>query len=365
MTYSSEVIEYHSDFAPGLAAMGNDLYDPVRRYPPSKILSMISGGASFPFLELILDPTRTLPLLLRDAILVSIDLESRIIEPLGKRQITQIGTASLDTRILAEIDTEDSQSLINAVQSRVFSVHPKRASAKAWVPTSLWATPEKIGHDEICDKLNEVLHNIKDGSVAKPDGVLGIDLPTSHNEVRNIVLVGHSIRSDRSLLIELLDFDIKDVTSIRAILDTGRMICSAYDFGIASHSHFPLRMILRCLGVRYDQLHDAGNDAMFTMKAVLLMFSNWKSQKGKHLWNVAEAFMSGDSRSPQLTSIKIAENELWECQLEVLTAIAREPWPVAKKLATSHRSKVLIPPIKAETDLLLLTDDLELTHMFS
>lgn len=306
--------------------MDNQSYDPLTRHPPNKPLKMIPGSAAFPLLELILNPVRTCSRLLRDAVLVSIDLEYILPEGPSETLITQIGIATLDTRKLSSVDTTDPQALRTAIDAHCFSLYVKRRGKRTWEPHFLWGQPEIITHDRIRSVLKEALHDRRDAP---------------HITTRNVVLVGHGIWNERHVLMEAIGYDIKEVPSVRAILDTGRMICSAYDFGMANHAHFPLRFGLRCLGVHYDNLHDAGNDAMFTMKALLLIFANWKHQKGRYMWNMLDI---DDSGFGLLNTTHIEPNEsadlelLWELQIEVLVAIAREPWMVPRK-TTVYKEK--------------------------
>lgn len=83
---------------------------------------------------------------------------------------------------------------------------------------------------------------------------------------RDIVLVGHGLRGDLSSLFEL-GLDVQTILPMIAVVDTEAI----------SMRHFRLPKglsllnLLTCLGIPSAKLHNAGNDAMFTMKALLAL----------------------------------------------------------------------------------------------
>ena len=80
---------------------------------------------------------------------------------------------------------------------------------------------------------------------------------------RNIILVGHDIRNDLRVL-QLLGFDLH--TSIGGILDLGRIVSK-----ILPNIPIALSNILSELRCPFQYLHTAGNDAYFTLRALLLL----------------------------------------------------------------------------------------------
>ncbi len=80
---------------------------------------------------------------------------------------------------------------------------------------------------------------------------------------RNIILVGHDIRNDLQVL-QLLGFNL--YTSIGGILDTRRIASKILPY-------IPVRLssILSELRCPFQNLHTAGNDAYFTLRALLLL----------------------------------------------------------------------------------------------
>ena len=80
---------------------------------------------------------------------------------------------------------------------------------------------------------------------------------------RNIILVGHDIRNDLHVL-QLLDFNLH--TSIGGILDLGRIASK-----LLPNIRLTLSSILSELRCPFQNLHTAGNDAYFTLRALLLL----------------------------------------------------------------------------------------------
>jgi len=80
---------------------------------------------------------------------------------------------------------------------------------------------------------------------------------------RNLVLVGHGIAGDRTLL-KVLGFDLE--TSVVGVLDTEDL--AQYTFG---GPKLRLRSLLTERKCPFDNLHCAGNDAHFASRALLLL----------------------------------------------------------------------------------------------
>ncbi|KAL7942489.1 hypothetical protein V8C42DRAFT_146179 [Trichoderma barbatum] len=91
---------------------------------------------------------------------------------------------------------------------------------------------------------------------------------------RNIVLVGHGLRNELHAM-EALGFQFQ--TSVPLGLDTLRLANEFYEIWAGS-----LGDLLSSLQCPYDKLHCAGNDANFTLRALLLLaaegFTNQQSE---------------------------------------------------------------------------------------
>ncbi|MCJ1324248.1 hypothetical protein MMC10_000910 [Thelotrema lepadinum] len=82
-------------------------------------------------------------------------------------------------------------------------------------------------------------------------------------EAKSIILVGHNIPNDLVVL-QRLGFDTQ--TSILGILDTARIASTIF-----LEHNISLRDLLVRLQCPWDKLHNAGNDAHFSLRALLLL----------------------------------------------------------------------------------------------
>jgi DNA polymerase III alpha subunit (gram-positive type) len=80
---------------------------------------------------------------------------------------------------------------------------------------------------------------------------------------RNIALIGHDFTHDLHVL-QILKFDLQ--TSIVGILDTQKIASE-----LLPENSSTLSDILQALQWPFDKLHTAGNDAHFTLRALLLL----------------------------------------------------------------------------------------------
>ncbi|KAH8820755.1 hypothetical protein F5884DRAFT_850001 [Xylogone sp. PMI_703] len=105
----------------------------------------------------------------------------------------------------------------------------------------LWGTPEKIPPGKMLKYINKLIRRN-----------------------RNIVLVGHGVSEDLAVLTSL-GFNLK--TSIISILDTANV---AFELGISRSTLGRLLDELEC-PKSTARLHNAGNDANFTLRALILL----------------------------------------------------------------------------------------------
>jgi len=87
------------------------------------------------------------------------------------------------------------------------------------------------------------------------------------DRTRNIILVGHNPHGDLNVL-QALGFDLK--TSIIGVLDT-EMIANIVLGPSVVRGTRRLRDVLAQLGCHFEGFHSAGNDANFTLRALLLL----------------------------------------------------------------------------------------------
>lgn len=81
--------------------------------------------------------------------------------------------------------------------------------------------------------------------------------------LRNIVLVGHDLSNDSSYL-KTLNFSLQEVKNVVKKVDTQKLA------GTKKRT-IGLKRLLQALDVEPQFLHNAGNDAAFTLKAMVLM----------------------------------------------------------------------------------------------
>lgn len=81
---------------------------------------------------------------------------------------------------------------------------------------------------------------------------------------RNIILIGHSVRVELTIL-RALGFDV-NTKRISAVIDTIKLANEVFGFWGGS-----LGELLTALQCPFSQLHCGGNDAYFTLKAALLL----------------------------------------------------------------------------------------------
>ncbi|KAH7326470.1 hypothetical protein B0I35DRAFT_136156 [Stachybotrys elegans] len=204
---------------------------------------------------------------LPDAVLVSLDLEvassRELVSSSGEKPaITQIGFAVLDTRDLSSYPL-DLRSLISVRFFTVSDITPQTKTARnKQKRRCVFATPRKITQRQISTTILQNLQ-IRDKS--------------GHGSLRNIALIGQSIKEDLKV-IQYLGLNLFDLVPIWAVIDTyliARYLLPPYspDIRLAPGQRFSLSGILSQLGCSLDpmELHNAGNDAVYTMYAVLLL----------------------------------------------------------------------------------------------
>ena len=96
------------------------------------------------------------------------------------------------------------------------------------------------------------------------------------SRLRNIFLVGHDVGKDLEYLCDKLDCDLTTIPSITAIIDTQRIAREVFKF---PKKYLSLHQVLLSLGLPARQLHDSGNDAFYTMQALLVMFSGYQEKR--------------------------------------------------------------------------------------
>jgi hypothetical protein len=113
-------------------------------------------------------------------------------------------------------------------------------------------------HVAVCFNPPFCAHDFSSGSIAEAIGNLDL------SEKRNVILLGHDTMSDIKYL-QNLGYDPLKVDSILESLDTAVM----YQVWRREHQATSLGKILYSFDIRAWALHNAGNDAAFTVQAML------------------------------------------------------------------------------------------------
>jgi hypothetical protein len=111
------------------------------------------------------------------------------------------------------------------------------------------------------EELGENFSSAKHNGFGCPEIVSSLEQLPGRD--RNLVLVGHGIAGDQTLL-KVLGFNLE--TSVVGVLDTEYL--AQYLFG---GPRLRLRSLLIELKCPFDNLHCAGNDAHFALRALLLL----------------------------------------------------------------------------------------------
>lgn len=172
---------------------------------------------------------------LSDVVLIAIDFEgiNTIQSGFAQKKDCQVGLAILDMKEIHEVSPDKLISTYNFATGS--PSYLKKASEKFIFGDTIAIRPS-----DIVDRIQSLI----------PLG-------------RNIVFVGHGIINDLSVL-RALDFQSPALLS--AVLDTFQVANEVFEFWAGSLSE-----LLVLLGCSFNRLHCAGNDANFTLKALLLL----------------------------------------------------------------------------------------------
>lgn len=168
-------------------------------------------------------------------VFIAIDFENiaNIQRDLSQNLDSEVGLAILDTR---DFDSVPSTKLISTYNFASGSSDYQERARKKF-----------LFGESIAIIQNNMLKSVK--SLVPPD--------------RQVVFVGHDIQHDLRAL-DLLDFDFS--TFNITTLDTQSVFAE-----VISHESLTLRRLLLTLGCPFTKLHCGGNDANFTLKALLLL----------------------------------------------------------------------------------------------
>jgi hypothetical protein len=238
-----------------------------------------------------IDPSLSAPFAFdQSVVFVCVDVESY---ERAHHKITEVGVSTLDTRDLIGVppgpDGENWRSKIRARHFRIKDhTHLVNREFVTGCPESfIFGTSTMVplrdaaAHVALC--FNSPFGAQDSTSEDITDALGNIDL----NEKRNIVLLGHDTMADVKYLQDL-GYDPLKVENILEAIDTATM----YQVWRREHQPTALGKILYQFNIRAWALHNAGNDAAFTVQAMLAI-------------TVREATVRG---SPELESMRSDEH---------------------------------------------------------
>lgn len=88
--------------------------------------------------------------------------------------------------------------------------------------------------------------------------------PSAREARRNVVLVGHGLKNEVGYL-KNLHFDLMNAPNVVAIVDTSSIGPGKGQLG--------LKKLCEAVGMEPQSLHNAGNDAAYTLRAMILAVS--------------------------------------------------------------------------------------------
>lgn len=210
-----------------------------------------------------------------DVVFIAVDVEAW---ERDHNTITEIGVATLDTRDLQNIPPgEKASNWIAKIQARHFLVkeyqHLKNKDFVQGCPDKFeFGTSEVIALQDAPSKVADCFKPEKPGGQSALD-----DLAASWNASvvgavpsgkRSIIFLGHDSNADLQYL-RKLGYNPMNLPNLNEVLDTAPMF-RAYSKGAMSSS-VSLGNVLYDLGLEGWYLHNAGNDAVYTMRAMLAM----------------------------------------------------------------------------------------------
>ncbi|KAK3380151.1 Polynucleotidyl transferase [Lasiosphaeria ovina] len=176
---------------------------------------------------------------LNDTVIIAIDFEgiNTVKSGFTQKENSQVGFAILDTKELRQVPPEKLISTLNFATGS--SSYVAKASNKFLFGETITIQPSSM-----------------------------VQTIQSHiPQDRNVVLVGHGILNELQAL-QALGFEFKRPPS--GILDTSRIANEVFQIWAGS-----LGDLLGVLGCPFNRLHVAGNDANFTLRALLLVAAKW------------------------------------------------------------------------------------------
>ncbi|KAG7148203.1 hypothetical protein HYQ46_002931 [Verticillium longisporum] len=137
---------------------------------------------------------------------------------------------------------------------------------------------------------------------------------------RKVILVGHSIDGDLAIL-KRIGFNMYKEKTVAAILDTHTLSRQVLT-GERATGGYSLAGVLTALGCPYEphELHNAGNDATYTLRATLMLAAGWGNEQ--------ESLGGATTHHERLRSFAFAEAN----SLDWWKPVRGSPWAYADEI---------------------------------
>ncbi|EMD00601.1 hypothetical protein BAUCODRAFT_81223, partial [Baudoinia panamericana UAMH 10762] len=213
-----------------------------------------------------LDPTEPVPYPFElDVIFIAVDAEAYELSP---KVVTEVGVATLDTRDLqGQAPGRAGEEWHKHIRARHFRIveHKKLVNSK-FVQGSPdrfeFGKSEFVGKEVIASQLTACFHE----PFSKSSQGEATDLPMKDGveERRNIVLLGHGTGQDIAYL-QSIGFSVLNRSNLLEAMDTAIMFRSY----TGDNNPTSLGRVLYHFDLEGWSLHNAGNDAVYTLRAML------------------------------------------------------------------------------------------------
>ena len=198
-------------------------------------------------LEQVFSPASTHFRALQDPVIVSLHLEYD--STLSPPQISQIGLSVLDTRNLANSKLKDIQSIRPSVSSHLFLLRSGH-------------------HGTYCYGDPQFVEGKSPKEILRPF----LAMKDNKGRSRNVVLVGHSIHNDLSVL-EKCGLDLNRAPQVKSIVDIAPLAAQILRY---SKQWLPLKHLCNGLRIRTCSSHNAAHDALYTLQTLSHLFCLYK-----------------------------------------------------------------------------------------
>lgn len=205
-------------------------------------------------------PTEGLDPGLQDAVFVCIDVEAY---ENAQNKITEIGVAILDTKDIKGISPDDGGNWFAKMKHAHYrpvehASLVNRRFVKGCEEHFNYGATTFINLADAGKVLNRVFSN-----PSEIDQAADLDIKLT-GRARNVIFVAHGLRGDRNFLKDV-GFVVSDVSNTTRIFDTQRVAGSTKQLPVG------LQRLLLSLGLEPVNLHNAGNDAAYTLQSLILM----------------------------------------------------------------------------------------------